>query len=234
MDFNIDKIKEVMTVQLYKNDVVANNLANVNTVGFKRDVPFIEYLKEGAKAQLKVQADFQDGTLRNTGNQLDLALQGPGFFTVSVNDQVAYTRDGHFSIDEEGFIITNEGNKVLGEGGWINVSEDGLTPGEIIVNKTGELYINDQYVDTLRITDFDSYQRLKKIGANLFTNNSASVRPAEQFSIWQGYLEDSNVDPIKEMVNLIEIQRQYESSQRALRTLDSIQGRAVNDVGRYR
>ena len=237
MDLKLTELKNTMIAQTHKNSVVANNLANVNTTGFKRDVMFFEVLKknETPEVQMKVETDFSQGPLRQTNNPLDLAISGRGFFTIDTGDGEAYTREGHFTVDEGGILKTSDGNPVLGRGGWINLSIDGIKVGEVTINTRGEIFMGDELIDTLKITDFDSYSDLKKAGGNLFVAGENVIpRELEDPVILQGKLEGSNVNPVREMIDLIEIQRQFESSQRAVRTIDSALRKAANDISRYR
>ncbi len=235
MDVNLEKLKGTMIAQLRKNDIVANNLANINITGYKKDVVFLEVLKDETNPKVNIQTDFSQGSLKQTDNPLDLAISGPGFFTIETDQGEAYTRDGHFTVDEQGVLRTSGGNAVLGQGGWINLFTDETKAGEVNVTRLGDIYVNDTLIDTLRITDFEDYSGLRKIGENLFrVSPDVGFRSVEEPNVLQGNLEESNVSAVQEMVNLIEIQRQFESSQRIVKTIDRALGRAVNQVSRFR
>lgn len=242
MDLKLTELKNAMIAQTYKNDVVANNLANVNTVGYKRDMMFYQILDTNmeSKLQMKTETDFSQGPLKQTNNPLDFAISGAGFFTIEMDGKIAYTRDGHFTVDQEGILKTTSGRPVLGQGGWINISRDGLKIGEISVSARGDIYTDSQLVDsylidTLRITDFDTYSNLKKVGENLFiAEEGVNPNELDEPTIIQGKLEGSNVSPVTEMIKLIELQRSFESSQRAIRTIDTALGRAVREISRFR
>lgn len=234
MNINLVKLKQVMTAQTYKNDVVANNLANINTTGYKKDIMFLDVLADvEADVKMKVQTDFSQGTLKETGNPLDLALNGRGFFTVERDSEIQYTRDGHFSVDNEGFLTTSAGHHVLGAGGWIHLTLDGEKVGNISISQVGEVFVNDELIDTLQLVDFNDYSQLTKAGDNLFAN-AANGYTTEDVFVIQGNLEGSNVSPVNEMIGLMNIQRSFESSQRAVRTIDQALRKAANEVGRYR
>jgi len=132
-------------------------------------------------------------------------------------------------------LITSAGHHVLGEGGWIHLATDGEKVGNVSFSQVGEVYVNDQLMDTLRLTNFSDYSQLSKAGDNLFKSaNGVNGHMAENVSVIQGNLESSNVSPVHEMIGLMDIQRSFESSQRAIRTIDEAMRKAANEVGRYR
>tara|TARA_B100000749_G_scaffold253094_1_gene219761 strand:+ start:18 stop:611 length:594 start_codon:yes stop_codon:yes gene_type:complete len=179
--------------------------------------------------------EFTQGTMKETANPLDVAFSGRGFFVIENNGKEYYTRDGHFTVDNEGILSTAEGFKVMGQGGIINVSLDGAKTGKFSVSKLGEIFVNDEYIDMLKIVDFQDYSQLRKEGVNLFSifNNQKPYEP-EVYMVLQRHLEGSNVNSVNEMVELISLQRNFESTQKAVRTLDDALGKAANDIGRYR
>lgn len=237
MEINLSKLKQAMIGQVDKNNVISNNLANINTTGFKKDVLFFETLademsdKDGAKHTV----DLAQGHLKNTSNPLDLAISGKGFFTVETENGFGYTRDGHFKMDADGVLRSSAGNPVLGENGWIALMYDGMNPKEITVTREGEIFVNGEFFDRLKLTDFESISELKKTGNNLFiAKDEAFPLEVENPEVCQGFLEDSNVSPVQEMIELIEVQRQFESIQRMVRSMDEVFKSAVNQVGQYR
>ena len=239
MEINLETLKNNMTSLLKKTDVTANNLANISTNGFKKDNYFVQYLEENNDKSTaeSVKTDFRAGTMKETGNPLDLAIGGKGFFTLMDQEGVStYTRDGHFKIDDEGFLITLSGEAVMGKKGTIN-----LKPSEeekisnINITQVGEVYLNERLVDQLKITDFEDYNKINKSGNSQYTvSDIENIIEMEDFRIIQGGLEGSNVDPMVEMVQLLETQRNFESTQRAVRTIDDALKKATNEVGKYR
>ena len=239
MEINLDTLKQNMTALLKKTDVTANNLANISTNGFKKDHFFVQYLEENDKSSFPetVKTDFRPGTMKETGNPLDLAIGGKGFFSLMDQEgNSSFTRDGHFKIDEEGFLITLNGETVMGKKGTIN-----LKPSEeekisnINITQVGEVFLNDKFIDQLLIVDFNDYEKINKSGNSQYTNNDIeNVIELEDFRIIQGGLEGSNVDPMVEMVQLLETQRNFESTQRAVRSIDDALKKATNEVGKYR
>ncbi len=236
MKLDMPSLKQAMIGQLQHNEVIANNLANLNTRGFKKDLLFFETLKEGDdNSKARMATDFSQGTLTETNNPLDLAISGKGFFTVETDKGVALTRDGHFKLDEDGVLRTPQGFAVLNESGnYITLINDDLTPKDITITREGEIYLGDTYIDRLGIKEVEDLTRLEKKGANLFTvEDDALLIDGQHSEVHQGFLEEANVNPAEEMIQLIEVQRQFESTQRMVRALDESFRKAANEVGKY-
>ncbi|SVB45165.1 uncharacterized protein METZ01_LOCUS198019 [marine metagenome] len=237
MKINLEILKHGLSAQTFKNDLVSNNLANINTTGYKRDVMFTDMLDviDTNYDNKNVKTEFSQGTMKETGNPLDIAFSGRGFFVIENNGDEYYTRDGHFTVNSIGNLTTAEGFNVMGQGGIINVSTDGSKTGDFEISKLGEIFVNDEYIDMLKIVDFEDYIQLSKEGVNLFSanDNLKSYEP-EMYMVFQRHLEGSNVNSVDEMVELISLQRNFESTQKAVRTLDEALGKAANDIGRYR
>ncbi len=234
MRIDLERLKNTMTAQVYKNDITANNLANINTTGYKKDIAFAQLVKDSVKLQVEVKTNFSQGQLETTDNPLDIAIRGRGFFTILKDGQEFYTRNGHFNISSYGILQTSDGLPVLGDGGEINLSRGDLTVGEILISDHGEIYIDDDYAGNLKIVDFDDYKGLQKKGQNLFAADPRMVPEVlDEPDLQQGKLEGSNVNPLQEMVKLIELQRNFESSQRAITTIDRAEGKAANEISRY-
>lgn len=238
MEINLPKLKDVLLAQVNKNEVISNNLANIDNVGFKREQTFFEMVSEksGADLQLNVKTDFNQGILQETNNALDLALSGRGFFVIETPNGDTFTRDGHFKLDEDGFLKTTSGDFVKGQNGSISLnSESGITPKEVVVSKQGEIFVDGVLQDKFEIIDFANTSVLKKIGDNLFiAENETEQYLPENFEVRQGFLEKSNVNPVEEMMGLIEVQRQFESTQKIIKAMDDTFKSAVTQVGRYR
>jgi flagellar basal-body rod protein FlgG len=235
-------------------EVVANNLANVNTAGFKRDdVSFQAYLASaegqaqavqppypappsGANFWISYQSrtDFTPGPLKQTGNVFDLALNDKGFFSAESPQGTVYTRRGNFTLSPEGVLVTQEGWPVQGEGGEIRVEgrgAGGVGPG-FSVGADGTVRVDGRDVGRLRIEDFPQPGSLTKSGLGYFKAAGGGGEPLENFSIAQGFLEMSNVEAVQSMVEMIEILRGYESYQRVIRSVDDVNVKSINDVGR--
>ncbi|MGA1598212.1 MAG: flagellar basal-body rod protein FlgF [bacterium] len=234
-------------------DTVANNLANASTTGYKADQAAFkevlatvqrvapesteesflshEYLDEYVgmeRSTVKVDEigkNFTVGRLRQTGNQLDLALEGQGFFTVSTPQGMRYTRAGNFQLDGEGRMVTHDGFALMGQNGEIRVNGS-----ELQVDAGGQVVVDGQVVDSLQINEFRRPQNLQKLGANLFApvHSDDVPIPAQEVSLKQGMLEDSNVNTVLEMTRMITAQRAYETVQRAISNIDRIDERAIS------
>ncbi|RMF10550.1 MAG: flagellar basal-body rod protein FlgF [Candidatus Neomarinimicrobiota bacterium] len=236
MNIEIKALTAQMKGLMKQNDVLANNLANVNTNGFKRDVLFSEVLKEESdvKQSLSMLTDLSQGSITQTDNPLDVAISGKGFFVVETPDGEALTRDGHFLVDSQGALMTSSGQYVLGDSGRIYVTTDGLSPGEITILHSGEVYVDGAERGRLRVVDIDDPHRLTKHGENLFVTDRGNYHDLDNPMVLQGNLESANVNPVNELVSLIEIQRQFEMSQKAIKTINEALGKSANEVGRFR
>lgn len=238
-----------MIQQSRRLDTIANNLANINTTGYKKDkvinrafedelllrtgrgqVPSsrgIGYINHGVYAD-EIVTSFDQGNLDQTYKSTDAAILGQGFFTILTDDGVRYTRDGSFSIDSFGRLVTAEGWPVLGEQGEIYLHGD-----DYVVDAHGNITRDGMYIDTLLVVDFDNKETLRKIEDNYYVNIDENNQPI-QFTgeIRQGFLEGSNVQPIKEIADMMVATRTYETNQRIIKMMDDTLGKAVNEVGR--
>lgn len=224
-------------------DVLANNLANVNTAGFKRDRMVFESLLANVKnpsqatatltdapvmSEAKFTTDFSAGPVKQTGNTLDLALDGDGFFVVNTPQGRAYTRQGNFHLDGSSRLVTADGYEVLGNGGPITVKG-----GKVEIDSKGGVIVEGNRVASLEIVDFPKPYQLQKAGDALFLpTGQGGEQPATSTGLKQGFLEDSNVNPILEMAQLIETTRYYESCVKAIRSYDDMAAKAANELGR--
>jgi flagellar basal-body rod protein FlgF len=234
--------------------IISNNLANANTVGFKMDRGYFKQVETadpapqagGNAANLESQAhlfwssfnvytDHSSGPLKKTGNDFDLALEGGGFFCVRTPNGVHYTRKGDFTLNAEGVLVTGNGWPVLGEGGEISVmsSENPNQYAKFAVDEQGNVSVDGKQVDTLRIVDIGERKRLTKAGDTLFKPPAAGPgeAKAENFRVSQGFIELSNVDAVKMMTEMIEVLRGYESYQKVIQAADDADSKAINQVG---
>jgi flagellar basal-body rod protein FlgG len=213
---------------------VANNLANLNTTGFKREVPFLEILSQYAPAQVKDMTDFNQGNAVPTQNPLDLLISGKGFFAVKTERGIEFTRNGKFSISQEGFLINENGDKVLGKNGEINLTNAKFDENQTLsISRTGEIKIGEQPVDTLLVVQLDNLQQPKRVDGASFTtaDNDYQLANESEFEIKQGYLEESNVNAIIEMESMIQINKEYETASKMISALDQSLEKAV-EIGR--
>lgn len=228
-------------------DVISNNLANSTVIGFKKDVISFQALLEQSagstpqkaksstnvedSALIQIKTDLSQGDTRFTGNPLDLAIYGDGFFKVGTPDGVLYTRKGNFSLDTNGFLITQEGHRVMGQGGAINVSG-----GEVHVNGQGVVTVDGDEVGTIAVVNFENSAGLMKAGRGFYKNHldEPEIAPPADTKVQQEYVELSNVNVAEEMIQMIHSLRAFESYQKAIQVLDGINNRAINEVGQLR
>lgn len=210
-----------------RQQAVANNLANVNTDGFKGERVFARMLADSAPIP-DAATDFTPGTLRQTGNPLDLALEGEGFFVVETQLGERLSRGGSFQLDPEGRIADNAGNLLLGESGPITAGN-----GVVEVDREGIVRVDGQAVDRLRLEGVPPGTRLQHDAGTLFLPDD-SREPLDVASrpVRQGAVEESNVSSIGALVDMITIQRAYSSVQRAVTTLDSIRATISTDIAK--
>ena len=239
-----------MLAQRDRMDVLANNLTNVETTGYKSDTlitgsfrdMMIERLNDpGAGTNRTVGAlgtgthidrvvtTFEQGSVEQTNRPLDFALNGDGFFVIDTPQGERYTRDGSFAVNSGGYLVTSEGWDVRGENGRIQVGSDDFT-----VDGTGNVTNADgESIAKLRIVSFDDFAGLRKEGGNLYVNAGAgAVRNIPETMVIQYSLEASNVDVAEEMTRMLTVSRAYQTNQRVFGMLDSSLEKAVNEVGR--
>lgn len=213
-----------MTQQL-RFETIANNMANSNTNGFKKDiVSFYEALDMKSISN----TDFSQGHLRYTGNELDVALSSKGFFKVETPNGLRYTRDGAFSINAEGNLVTGNGDKVLGQNGPITIEG-----GDVHIGNDGQVVVNNESVDKILVVDFDELQLLRKEGGSYYSyqGEQKGISTESDAQIQQKYLEGSNVNPTQEIIKMIETYRAFESVEKAIQSIDALTGKMVNDYG---
>lgn len=268
-----------MAAQQVKLDAISNNLANLDTDGYKRDVavhkafaelllrrmnddgviknpfgssdmaPVVGKLGTGVETN-ELFTEFEQGSLKQTDNDCDLAMDGEGFLCVQTPYGERYTRNGSFTIGKEGFLETQEGYPVLGENGPIMVKANNFK-----VDKDGNVFVNRNYqddpfrlvsreentwegiqkLDKLKIVDFKKTRFIAKQGSSLWNSTEESgeakvMAQGERPKVIQGFVEASNVNPIKEMVDMIEVNRAYEANQKSIQSEDSMLGKLINDV----
>jgi len=251
-----------MLTQEIKLDIVSNNLANVNTNGFKQNASAIksfpqmlvhrindQYLKvSGVEGSMDVRpmiglstfgavvdeitTDFEKGNLIKTDNKFDLAIEGNGFFTVQTPFGERLTRDGNFTLNAARELVTADGYRVMGQNGPIV-----LDAKNFVVDEKGTIFVGDkgdQLLDQLKITTVDDMKTIKKVGDNQFTIPANLPQPhaATEYTVRQGTLEKSNVNAITALRNMIEIMRTYEANSKVIQTEDNLMGRSVNDIAR--
>lgn len=270
-----------MAARVAEMNVVANNLANVNTVGYKRDQslqkafpemlirrvndngvhsfplgswdarPIVGRLGTGVEVN-EVYTQRRQGSLLPTGNPFDLALEGDrGFFVILTDQGERYTRNGAFTINGDGILVTKDGFPVMGQKGILNLKHH-----NVLINKRGEIYVNHEFEededrpvqleensfsqsvlrDTLRVVDFELPRYLKKEGNSFYKDTEESGEAFEMEEnrsiVREGFLEASNVNVVREMVKMIEVQRAYEASQKTITAHDMALDKLINQMTR--
>ena len=247
-----------MLNQQYRLDTITNNLANASTTRYKREgatsisfddvltykvkdssVSYINQYIGDMNLGVKIgenYIDYSQGSFKETENTYDLALEGNGFFTIRFTnkngeDVIKYTRDGDFITDAEGTLRTKDGDYVLNSAGTeISIPTDAS---DILIDELGNIYADEEYIDTLGITDFEDYNYLAKdTGENYYIAVDGATETEWNGKVAQGYLEMSNINVVSEMVEMIAISRAYESNQKAIQTVDTMLEKSVNQVGR--
>ena len=233
-------------LQQMRMDMLSNNLANVNTTGFKADRPAFRLDTKATPDEvsgnlvpgrlspfappLEALTDFTPGPAARTGNPLDVAIVGEGFLEVQAPEGVRYTRNGNLTINEEGILSTSEGWPVMGQGGEIAI--DGS---RVEISDQGQVSVDGEAVDTLKLVNFDQLGQLTKTGNTLFAapeGVAGNTLEEEQVQIAQGFLEGANVDAIRTMTEVIETMRVFEAYQRIIRSVDETTAKTVNEVGK--
>ena len=222
-------------IQIQNGDIDIDNNGNVISNGEIIDnlvtIPkanVIGTMGNGVRTD-RVYTNFTQGNIMKTGNDLDFALNGDGFFKIQSNNGERYTRDGSFKINNQGLLVTGDGSRVLGENGPIY-----LEGNKFSVNKSGDIIVDGEIIDRLDIVTLQNEEDLRKEGDNKYRLLDGIAPEENQFQgeVMSGYLEGSNVSSIKEMVKMISTMRNYESGQRVVKSYDDILGKAVNEIGR--
>ncbi len=250
---SIYSLLSAMKGQQRQMDSVSNNLANVNTTGFKSDeVLFREYYNEYMGQDLEseeemfaheefispfgrggtsfvmpdhVSPSMVQGSFKYTQNPLDLAIQSEGFFIVDTPAGIRYTRNGQFLKDGEGFLITNSGHRVLGKKGPLKIEGK-----EFAVGRDGSVIVDGKEIDFIKIVNFQEPDRLTKMGNSYWVPGSDRQKPIDidRPVVHQGVLEGSNVEAVQEMVKMIAVNRTYEASQKAMKSLDEMDEKSIS------
>ena len=237
-------------------DVLTNNLANINTTGFKKEGSTSQAFKDILSYEIKDKSeyylskrmgimnpgvrigecytDWSEGAFKETANTYDLAIQGAGFFQIEFTDKsgntsVKYSRDGAFTLNNSGDLVTQDGNYVLDTNGRHITVNPNL---ESTVDTSGRIWQEGRNIATIAVTDFADYNYIEKYGENLYQTVDGATEQESTAMVRSGYLEQSNVNTVYEMVSMIAIQRQYESNQRVITTIDKSLEIAANNIGR--
>ena len=237
-------------------DIISNNLANSATIGYKAENVTSTSFKDMIATKIRdgscgyvdqpigtmnlgvkigeTYMDWGQGSLRETENTYDLAIQGDGFFAMKVLDEngnanMMYTRNGKFIMTAEGCLVDSDGNHLQGVNGDVHIPVDAADVG---IKLDGSVYADGVKVDTIELVDFADYAYLELYGKNMYRAVDGAVAMKANGTTLQGFLEQSNVNVIDQMVSMITITRAYETNQKMIQTQDNLIGKAVSDVGR--
>jgi flagellar basal-body rod protein FlgF len=232
-------------VQQMRLDLLANNVANINTLGYKGDEAVFRVSPQATDEQPTASVDgtqplspyappfssvidFSQGALQKTGNPLDVAISGKGFFGIQTPDGIQYTRQGNFTLNAQGVLVTQDGYPVLGQGGEIT-----LDKGTVAIDDQGRVTLNGDDVDQIQITDFSNPDTLKKVGSGRFVaEDPTKAQPAANPDLREGYLETSNVNPVRSMTEMIETARAFQAYQKVIQSEDDASAKSIEDVGK--
>jgi flagellar basal-body rod protein FlgG len=251
---NVDKTAYKKDIAIFKSfpEMLIRRInesgLGITPAGSYDTMPYVGKLGTGVELN-EVFTDFEQGSLQRTENNFDLALEGKGFFTVMTERGERYSRDGSFTINQEGILMTHNGNPVMGENGIIRVHHNNF-----IVNERGEIVVNGDLsadprdvvsmnsnnwsnpvvIDKLKLVDFENIREIKKEGDSMYreTEYSGPPLPPGELKVVQGFLEKSNVNIVREMVDMIEVQRSYEANQKTVTSHDQALGKLINEVAR--
>jgi flagellar basal-body rod protein FlgF len=235
-----------MQPRMTRLEVVANNIANAATLGYKKDSLFIQVMRDAGLSQAngtgdmkgldsKQFTDFSEGSYQKTQNPLDFAIRGQGFFVVETPQGIRYTRNGSFTLSPEGTVVTADGYPVMSTSGRIQVPRpDKTSTATITVNNRGEVTIGKTAAGQLRIAEFADMSSLKKAGQTFFTSDAPEKQATldgHTTEVLQGSVEESNVEALGEMIQLVELTRSFETDQKTIKAQDTTLERAM-DIGR--
>ena len=221
----LENAAKSMQNKIYNIQIVANNLANLDTAGFKRQIPFSEYMERFENKDVKQITDFEEGVFMETGSAFDLAISGDAFLAVNTDRGVEITKNGQLKIDSEGYLATKNGNRVLGNGGEINLEEAIFdSKDKITITSEGHIKLGDLQINSLRLVTPENPKMLIRTENQNFYEPDENYKNAEinKYQIHQGFLESSNTNPIFEMQSMIQLQKDFETAQKIISSLDAV------------
>lgn len=236
MSYDVTDVGKLCVRSIAQLDRVANNVANTGTSGFKADhLHYFMSENPGPKSDRTPSykpnpaIDFSQGAIQKTGNVTDVAINGEGFFTIMGKDGSSlYTRRGDFSVSQDGRLLTSSGDEVVGDGGPIVIKN-----GNARINDKGIIEVNGVEVGRLSVVAFDNPKALLKKGDGLFVDpGTAGMRTLDNPVVHSGHLEVSNVQAIKEMVDMVDLQRSFETYQKVIWTMTDMDKLSTSRVGK--
>ncbi len=231
-----------MTEAIRQQERLANNLANVNTAGYKQERFFVEALNEQLDLERAPRSDrrltqwneLTQGPLEPTGNPLDVAIEGEGFFVVTDETTGAtfYTRSGQFVLDTEGFLRTIDGLLVEGQNGPIRLPPSELRQ-PLSISQDGIVRAGEREIDRLQLVRFANPETLVRVTGARFDAAGQPPEPLESPRLRPGFLEGSNVNPVLAMTEMIEHFHRFETQQKVIQTTDQLLGQITRDLGKF-
>lgn len=222
------------------SEVISNNVANTDTPGFKSkriiENTYIDANKSvdpsAYNNDFATYTDMQEGSLMQTGNTFDLAISGAGFFSINTTKGIFYSRTGFFTINKNYEIVTQNGGKLLDNGKGIITLPENYS--NVIIKQDGIISVNNEEIARVGIVKFTNLNKLKNIGSNLFTaEETPIIADDKDYRILQGFIEQSNVNKVKQLTNLIEIQRDMGIVTNLLNNYDDLAKTTLSKLGRY-
>ncbi|HVP58679.1 MAG TPA: flagellar basal-body rod protein FlgF [bacterium] len=236
----IERLAKDMTVKMMRQEAVANNLANATTSGYKTQRPFVTVLQNavgstqpaGQSQVTGLYTDFTEGPIDSTERPLDFAIEGDGFFVIDTPQGLRYTRNGNFTLSEDGTLVTQAGYRVMGSGGPITINSQNNTD-NITMTAEGLIYSGSDQVGALKIVTFDNPEALVSEG-NMFASPSGEGRQCDMKTtqVIQGALERSNVSPVDQMVEMITVGRGFETDQKSIMVQDDSAKQLIDRAGK--
>lgn len=236
-----------MLTQNRNLNVISNNMVNVLTPGYKKDTYLSGTFKDemfvrsgnkdredqtqiGSTSMIRASygtaVDFSQGSFKETGSNLDVALVDKGFFQIQTQNGTVYTRNGSFMIDDGGYLALSGVGRVMGAGGPIYMPTTSIS-----INDSGEIYSNDgTMIDKIRVVDFADYDQLTKTDQNLFTSTAPAMN-SNTGMVWKS-LESSNAEPVDQMTAMMTSQRNLQSAAQVLKMYDQLMGKVTTEIGK--
>ncbi|NGP87377.1 flagellar hook-basal body protein [Fodinibius halophilus] len=245
MTDSIQAQMQAMQMLRKAQDVTANNLANINTPGFKGSKVFYRMVQEEVNGESvtrpmpQQQVDMSQGVLEPTGNDLDFGIKGKGFFVVQGENSQKLTRDGRMHVSSDGYLVDGRGAKVMGDSGpiympqYLQAGGNNGEPAKVELADDGTIRLNSEVLDKLKIVKVEDTSQLDRQGSNYFAVQQSAMIDDNASRVRQGYYESGNVSPLNEMVDMMQTTKMFETQQRAIRTTDEMLGQVTSKLGKF-
>ncbi len=231
----VGAIQHALNADLLRLQSIGHNLSNINTPGFKSQYlvfqSFSNLMNEdvGEARRAITSVEFSQGSMKPTGSNLDLAIEGEGFFIGTIGNTNYYTRAGRLYVSNDGYLKLQNGGKLIGEAGPIRLNSE-----KFEVKKDGTIISEEQVIDRIKIVTVSNKNALQSIGAGLYTiTDDIETVTSEEVTILQSFYEASNVEMMKEMVGLIELGQHYQMSHNVLKAYDSAINTSILTLGKF-